>query len=946
MSLQPFNSTPDRRAGEARAVPMISSPVRKPAAAAPVFKPDFARSLRMHPRVATVVAALVFLAIVAFALSRAPMYEAEALVYVEPAASKVLDDGTSGQFDSTKYDSFLQQQMQTSQRHDILAAAVHSLPMGVWRGRSESEQQATFRLQNALKVERVLNSYQLSFTLKAPSPQSAATTLNAVVASFLQAGRKAELDSADQRAQILTEEKGRISSELDSARAEQARLGASLGMANPGFDSGNPYDAELVNLRTELAAARESHDIAAAQLASVSGQAAGRPQGLTAAADELIAGDAGLSTMRSTISQRRAQLSGLMAGLTPENPIYKQYQNDIVDLDRSLDAATTQARDKAERRLQDKLRTDLNRTGDVEARLNAQLAADTNAATSASPKLQRATELTADIQRLMKRYASVDDTLRSLQLEASGPGVAHLALAAAPPVYPVPSRRRLMLLASLPLALLCGAFAAVYLRKRDPRLYTGRDIEDLLGFTPLAVLPSPDDVPGGVIAEYVLRLAGGIENAYRTAGARTFVLTSAGTSLTVRSISDPLERKLQQLGLTVITVTARQMMDALVTEPGMAEASTRAGGEGIVAANLDRVKLQHNVVLIDCPTLIMSAETEYLVRCADATVLVSASGVTLRSDLMQSALLLERLGVRGIAAVLEGLHLRHADQGFRRAIADLNRRQSFDGLAAPAYTSPVPMASPAASEAVPTVLEIEHSDQPEQATVSPVETALPHAAHRDASVAADVPVFEAAAVVAPAAQELPVEGPSEPVQADRGVPVDFTGPHPEESSVEPEAASEVYAPRSNHRSVAARRPNRASESNRSWFQRIFQRDQEPTVSILPDEEEESEAVPPATIEALHSEPVPELDLPLHNAATGIRADVAHEQPIEQPLAALPELAIADATPAVSEDASVVSEVAPTWQVVQPSASAAETEHATERAEPQQPPIALEPTPGY
>ena len=89
-----------------------------------------------------------------------------------------------------------------------------------------------------------------------------------------------------------------------------------------------------------------------------------------------------------------------MAGLTPENPLYKQDQVELSNLDRTLDTMTTQMRDRAERRLQDKLRTDLARTGDVEARLNAQLAKETGAATSASPKLQRAAELSADIARL------------------------------------------------------------------------------------------------------------------------------------------------------------------------------------------------------------------------------------------------------------------------------------------------------------------------------------------------------------------------------------------------------------------------------------------------------------------------------------------------------------------------------------------------------------------
>ena len=170
---------------------------------------------------------------------------------------------------------------------------------------------------------------------------------------------------------------------------------------------------------------------------------------------------------------------------------------------------TVQLRDRAARQLQDKLRTELERTSDVESRINSQLARQTSSATTASPRLQRAEELTADVQRLTARYTTVDNALHSLQLETSGPGMAHLALAAATPGGPEPSKRRMLLLAALPLALLAGLFAAVFMRKRDKRVYTGNDVDDVLGFAPIAMLPARAEVSTDVLEEYFLRLAAG-----------------------------------------------------------------------------------------------------------------------------------------------------------------------------------------------------------------------------------------------------------------------------------------------------------------------------------------------------------------------------------------------------------------------------------------------------
>ncbi len=822
-----------------------SASVRK-SSAAPAFKPEFLRSVRMHPLIAAAVALLVFAAIVGYALQQRPMYEAEALVYVEPAAAKVLDDSSAGLFDSTKYDSFLQQEIQTSQRLDILKAALHSLPVGVWQGRGESDEQAAMRLQAGLKAERVLNSYELSFTLRGPSAQGAATTLNAVIASLLSAGRQNELSLAGDRTQILTEEKNRISAELAVARTEQAKLSASLGMANPGLDTDNPYDAQLTGLRAQLGEAREAHDVAAAQLASVSGPELARTQGLTAAAEDLIASDAGLSSMRATISQRRAVLSGQMAGLTAENPIYKQDQLEIADLDRTLDGMTTQMRDKAERRLQDKLRTDLARTGDVEARLNAQLASQTYAATSAAPKLQRAAELTADVQRLMKRYATVDDALRSVQLETSGPGAAHLAVAATTPVSPVASRRKLMMAAALPIGLLCGAFAAVFFRKRDQHVYTGRDLEELLGFAPIAVLPAPDDVPDGVMQEYVLRLAGGMEHAFRTAGARSFVLTPTGTAIAAQTLTTPLAVKLRQLGLGVATTTARQLMELAGegdARAGMMRGETHQGS--VVEARLEALKQLSDLVFIDSPALLTSAETEYLVRCADATILIASSGVTRRGELLQATLLLERMGVKGVGTVLEGLHLRNADAAYRVAVADLDRRQSFEvravrtlepaGSVEPviADASALAGAEPAfdtvgrGQEVLVDAPAAEIGEMMNAPAQEPVPAAAPEIETPEASAQATEETLPMAV------QFLHLEQPDEPVQTQEAVP------QPEVSQAG--VVHSTPSTRSGHRRVPVRRVQAEPEAARSWFQRIFQRDAEPVVSILPDDEEEESA---------------------------------------------------------------------------------------------------------
>jgi len=107
-------------------------------------------------------------------------------------------------------------------------------------------------------------------------------------------------------------------------------------------------------------------------------------------------------------------------------------------------------RGKAAARIQEKLRTDLERTAGVESRLNGQLRQLASTAASATPKLQRASDLATDIARLRARFTTVDEQLHNLMLEDSAPGAVHLSVTAVPPLRPAVAG---ILKKALPLAL-------------------------------------------------------------------------------------------------------------------------------------------------------------------------------------------------------------------------------------------------------------------------------------------------------------------------------------------------------------------------------------------------------------------------------------------------------------------------------------------------------------
>ena len=579
-----------------------AAPIQQTAPSQPAFHPQIVRSVRMHPLLAAGVGGLVFLALLGYGLARKATYKAEALVYEEPAAAKLLSDGTTGSFDPSRYDSYLEQQKQIIIRPDVLAAAIDHVPAPMWHELGPTEEAAVASLAAQLKADRVKSSYQLSISLESRDPSAAAAIVNAVTKAYLDEVHKETSAQSDQRAQLLAEERSRIEAEMQTARQEQAGLSAKLGVASPVGETANPYDFEIAGVRQQLLTAREAHDVAAAQLSSISGAGAG-DAALTAAADESILGDPALASMRATVAARRAALNGQMAGMKSENPVYKQDLDELNDLDKTLDTMTRQLRSKAERQLQEKLRTELERTGDVEARMNAQLAKLTATATTAAPKLQRAAELNEDLNRLNTRYAAVDDALRSLQLEANGPGVVRLSLAAAVPSTPEPSRKMLLLAAAPVCGVIFGVAAAVFARKRDRRLYSARDVEDILGFAPMAVLPAKEDVSTRVMDEYVLRLAAGLEGAYRGSGAQTFLLTAASPSTDIRPLRKALTAKLERIGVDVSVASTTDLLLADPLSTNEHQMARTGEGAGFVANHLANLKGAHALIIINAPPL-------------------------------------------------------------------------------------------------------------------------------------------------------------------------------------------------------------------------------------------------------------------------------------------------------------------------------------------------------
>jgi polysaccharide biosynthesis transport protein len=666
--LAPYQEPPR---GPMRGAAAEANPIRRMPAVNPeqtFFHFDLVRALELHRGLAVGILLAAVVASGAYLARRWNNYKAESLVYVQPAPPHLLESAQGQQswpFDANTYESYIQQQIHNVTREDVLADAVGRIPG--FQGEKERLQAAADRLDGNIQVDRVSTGYQIAITATAGSAGEAAEMANAVAQSFIDKTTK-ELRSGDaQRIALLGEERDRVMKELASDRTEQDALNKQLGVAAVGTATPDPYDDQIAAVRAELVKARTDHDEAAAKLTATAG---GGPSSaaLDAAADEIVAADPGLVSMKTALNKRRSDLISQMANLTPQHPLYKQDAQELATINVSLDAMSKDLRTKAATEIEQKLKSDLERTAGVEDRLNAQLGQLTSAAGSATPRLQRANDLATDIARLQARFSTVDEQYRNLTIDNAAPGAVYLS---APAIAPLHADRKkvyrnalIVLLAGLIFALA----AALIAHNLDPRIYIAADVERVLGFAPMALLPDLYEVGTGVAEEYMLRLSAAVEHAHQQGHLNSCIFTGVAPGAGATTVATRVSSMLQAMGRAT----------ALVDAVGTAPQENDDAGSGLVhmprgsrsTALLQQVTAGNDetIVVTDTAPLTISAETEYLARFVDSAIVVIESGTTTKAQLREVAQTLERLDVSAVGFVLNRISMAKGNAGFCRSV--------------------------------------------------------------------------------------------------------------------------------------------------------------------------------------------------------------------------------------------------------------------------------------
>lgn len=661
-------------------------------------------ALKRHPLVAILILLLVSgLGAPLIIRKVKPLYFANSVIYVSPTFDDTLKD------DPQQRPQFnIQQQMLLISRYDVATKTVQKLlDMGIdLRLKGESVERAAERLIKAIEINHIQDSYEVSIGLHSKDPRTLADLLNCLADTYIATSRSEEFYGLDHRIQTLNSERDRLQFELDGAVQSRSLIERNLGVAD--FEV-LPTDKLLETTAAALEQARRARVESEAEVSLLERDASLANSSLPA--QPIPPGD---TARIGRLEDRRGEIEKQLSGLKPGNPDYGSLTQELVRINSQLKEAEklspAQARpvESSWSQLLAKARIELERERKAEAELSSELVTATAKADGSAVEFQRGRDLAKQIEQLRAQISAIDDRLAYFRVEASAPPSVRIVSPARTPLTPEKDRRKVYLAGLMGLALCMSMGGVLLIDAAGSRVLNARDVESVLGFPPLGVMLSREAGTQDFAQEQFARMINNIERTFKRSGARVFVFTpiNPGTSNTrlVDSIAGELQmRRIGAIALgtgavrpvavgeTRLVMAARNgiFRSEAISDPGRPRIpgamylgdedqldDTNPHYANGLAGRIKEMMADNELVLVDAPPLLLSAEAEYLATLATVTFLTIEAGKVSRRNLKRAAALMERLRPAGIAAIVHSVSLKSGDSQLRRSFTEFEACRS------------------------------------------------------------------------------------------------------------------------------------------------------------------------------------------------------------------------------------------------------------------------------
>ena len=654
-------------------------------------------SLRKHYKLSLWIFIVIVLLGIPFAWFKGTSYySVTAVIYVSPHVPNILQENKEQEIPSyQQYKQFLDQQAGTIARYDLLLATFKKMgdKRFLWQLPEETERRAAERLQAALVIKPVNDTYLLSVTLESDKKEGLEEIVNAVVENYVENAHEEQLIYASkERIQLLYTERDKLQNIISQKKKQLASNAQELGVTTFVDNAVNPYDELLTD--SQSAYSKAQRDRMAAQAGLLLFENPKDPQStsaLDAAVAEIVYKDPGLTSLKANMNERRSELVRLISGLDPKHPGYGQIKSQLEVIEANVVEATEQLTKNVKHMLLEERRSKVTLTTKIEQDLLNQISTQKKNATWFSTLYNDGVTLSQDIKHFYSQLETVENRISFLELESKAPGVIRIENLARPPELPVRGGRKKLFIIVFVLGLVAGCIVPIVIDMFDKRIRTAGQVEKLLGYKPLAVLlesKQNDAISRNNIAHQRRRLALALERERKQSGKSSslVLLTSVVHNSAVTSLALDLAMDYKKIDESAIVIevnllnpdtryvnkhNSAGLVDLLfnselilsdVISPanenypdrisiGLSKESLLFGYQNLQEI-LEKISKIYSVVILDAPPILYSADTEFFVSISDITLLLIAANQVKPGEIKRAAKLMERIDPKAVGFVI------------------------------------------------------------------------------------------------------------------------------------------------------------------------------------------------------------------------------------------------------------------------------------------------------
>lgn len=657
-------------------------------------------SLKKHWKISIGVFVAMSALAVPMALKKGTLYySVTAVVHVAPRVATILQESKEQEIPSyQQYLQFLTQQASTVARYDIVSAALKKLgdKRFAWQLPDETDRRAAERLQAALVIKPIKDTYLFSVTLESDNKEHLDEIVNTVIHEYFDESRKdLMLYASKERLAFLYDQRKKFQDIITEKKQQLNNIAQTISVTTFVDTMANPFDDLLADSQKALSVAqRERMAAEAGLLLFENPKDAKASAALESLVSEQVYKDNGLYSLKANMYLRRSKLVEQISGLDPKHPWHEQIKKQLAVIESEVVQATTQLSNDVRHMLLEERRSKVTLTRQIEQGLLAQINEQKQRASWFSSHYNEAISLNQEIKRFYHQLETVENRINFIELESNAPGYIRMESDARPPEQPIRGGKKKILVTFVALGGVLALILPILIDLFDRRIKTVGQIEKMLGYKPLAALldSQQDGVKPHIIADQKRRLALALNRErLRSDKASSMVLLTAVThNSQTTSLAFDLANNFSDMDVNAVVVE----VNTLKTDPRYVSDNIKAGVMDLIdnptltaqaiinpadASLPDRVALgadhdsllfgylrlqaaletlsaQYDVVILDAAPILLSADVEFFASISDITLLLIAAE-TQPGETKRAVQLLERVDPNVISFVVTRLKI-------------------------------------------------------------------------------------------------------------------------------------------------------------------------------------------------------------------------------------------------------------------------------------------------